>query len=70
MMAYGGECTCDPDSCSCSECAIHKGGGRWKEEQKQGLELQNIKKYSAGCRDAVGREMQLRSQDLQLHGLH
>ena len=69
MMAYGGDCTCDPDSCSCSECAIHKGGGRWNEEQKQGLELQNIKRYSAGCAMQWGEKCSCGSQDLQLHGL-
>ena len=49
MMAYGGDCTCDPNSCSCSECAIHKGGGRYIEEKKQGVKSKPMTKYSAGC---------------------
>ena len=58
-MAYGGDCTCDPNSCSCSECAIHKGGGRWNEEKKQGDKLKLTQKGIAqavqcnGARNAV-----------------
>ena len=52
MMAYGGACTCAAELCTCADCAIHKGGGRYNSKKKSGGEKddgEEIKLYSAGC---------------------
>ena len=45
-------CTCAAELCTCADCAIHKGGGRYNSKKKSGGEKdddEEIKLYSAGC---------------------
>lgn len=57
MMAYGGVCSCDAELCTCQNCSIHKGGGRYSSANTNSNEDgEVIKTYNAGCAMQWGQQ--------------